>query len=264
LNTGKERDAETGLDYFGARYFSGAQGRFTSPDAPLVDQRPEDPQSWNLYSYVRNNPLRFVDRTGRTCVTSGNVTEDNGDGKGCAAIQNQNLTVTDTQDKVWLNSDTNAVQRGDIDMSGRSDAIHDPTPGALATAAQFMYPRAATAVQCLTGNCSASNVAMAMIPGVRRVKPVNLPAWRTIAIDIEHILSGHTAGGARVSVIKSLFPASMTEGQIEAAVREAYRFGEKVATQGERVVVRGQSGGLTIEMYVNTTTRSIETAYPKF
>jgi RHS repeat-associated protein len=30
--TGKERDAETGLDYFGARYMSSAQGRFTSPD----------------------------------------------------------------------------------------------------------------------------------------------------------------------------------------------------------------------------------------
>jgi RHS repeat-associated protein len=36
--TSKERDAETGLDYFGARYFSGAQGRFTSPDPPLLDQ----------------------------------------------------------------------------------------------------------------------------------------------------------------------------------------------------------------------------------
>lgn len=32
--TGKERDWEAGLDYFGARYFSGAQGRFTSPDSP--------------------------------------------------------------------------------------------------------------------------------------------------------------------------------------------------------------------------------------
>jgi RHS repeat-associated protein len=35
--TGKERDAETGLDYFGARYFSSAQGRFTSPD-PTADR----------------------------------------------------------------------------------------------------------------------------------------------------------------------------------------------------------------------------------
>ena len=56
--------AETGLDYFGARYFSGAQGRFTSPDTPLIDQFLDDPQSWNLYAYARNNPLKYVDRTG--------------------------------------------------------------------------------------------------------------------------------------------------------------------------------------------------------
>jgi len=68
--TGKERDAETGLDYFGARYFSGAQGRFTSPDKPFADQRAQDPQSWNLYSYVRNNPLRYVDETGQGAVAA--------------------------------------------------------------------------------------------------------------------------------------------------------------------------------------------------
>jgi RHS repeat-associated protein len=67
--TGKERDAETGLDYFGARYFSGAQGRFTTPDwsakpepIPYADLR--DPQSLNLYAYVRNNPLSRTDPTG--------------------------------------------------------------------------------------------------------------------------------------------------------------------------------------------------------
>jgi RHS repeat-associated protein len=62
--TRKERDAETGLDYFGERYFSSAQGRFTSPDAPFNDQHPEDPQSWNLYAYGRNNPFLYVDPTG--------------------------------------------------------------------------------------------------------------------------------------------------------------------------------------------------------
>jgi RHS repeat-associated protein len=67
--TGKERDAESGLDYFGARYFSSAQGRFTSPDKPFADQHPEDPQTWNLYSYVRNNPLSNIDADGRqTCA----------------------------------------------------------------------------------------------------------------------------------------------------------------------------------------------------
>lgn len=74
--TGKERDSETGLDYFGARYFSGAQGRFTSPDVPLVDQRAQDPQSWNLYSYGRNNPLKYTDPTGRCSKASGGYTDE--------------------------------------------------------------------------------------------------------------------------------------------------------------------------------------------
>ncbi len=72
--TGKERDSETGLDYFGARYFSSAQGRFTSPDKPLIGQQEIDPQSWNLYTYVRNNPLRYTDPDGldyHVCVDNG-------------------------------------------------------------------------------------------------------------------------------------------------------------------------------------------------
>ncbi len=63
--TGKERDGESGLDYFGARYFGSSLGRFTSPDAPFADQQVQDPQSWNLYAYTTNNPLTYVDPTGR-------------------------------------------------------------------------------------------------------------------------------------------------------------------------------------------------------
>jgi RHS repeat-associated protein len=63
LYTGKERDTESGNDYFGARYYSSAMGRFMSPDRP-VDQHTEDPQSLNLYSYVRNRPLTSTDPTG--------------------------------------------------------------------------------------------------------------------------------------------------------------------------------------------------------
>ena len=64
--TAKERDAETGLDYFGARYYSGAHGRFTSPDwsatpQPVPYANLSDPQTLNLYSYVRNNPLSKSD-----------------------------------------------------------------------------------------------------------------------------------------------------------------------------------------------------------
>jgi uncharacterized protein RhaS with RHS repeats len=52
------------LDYFGFRYFSSPQGQFTSPDYPFVDQHAGDPQSWNLYAYARNNPLRYIDPLG--------------------------------------------------------------------------------------------------------------------------------------------------------------------------------------------------------
>jgi RHS repeat-associated protein len=64
LFTGKERDAETGLDYFGARYLASGVGRFTSVDPLMSTGKPADPQSWNRYSYTRSNPLRFVDPEG--------------------------------------------------------------------------------------------------------------------------------------------------------------------------------------------------------
>ncbi len=79
LFTGKLRDGwgESQLDYFGVRYYSPLQMRFTTPDAPFADQYPEDPQSWNLYTYARNNPLRYVDPTGYAfcSYSSGDVPE---------------------------------------------------------------------------------------------------------------------------------------------------------------------------------------------
>jgi len=67
--TGKERDAETGLDYFGARYYGNWLGRWMSPDwaakpeaVPYSDLG--DPQSLNLYSYVRNVPTSRADPDG--------------------------------------------------------------------------------------------------------------------------------------------------------------------------------------------------------
>ncbi|MGI8732810.1 MAG: RHS repeat-associated core domain-containing protein, partial [Pyrinomonadaceae bacterium] len=62
--TSKEQDIETGLDYFEARYYASSQGRFTSPDDFFKDSQPEDPQSWNKYAYVRNNPLQLIDPSG--------------------------------------------------------------------------------------------------------------------------------------------------------------------------------------------------------
>src|SRR5262249_47293231 len=66
--TGHSRDGETTEDYFGARYYASPFGRFTSPDLIFADHQPDQPQSWNLYGYVRNNPLRYKDPDGRATV----------------------------------------------------------------------------------------------------------------------------------------------------------------------------------------------------
>lgn len=61
----KERDNETGLDYFISRYHSPLQGRFTGVDPSLESAEPGVPQSWNRYLYVLNNPLILVDPDGK-------------------------------------------------------------------------------------------------------------------------------------------------------------------------------------------------------
>jgi RHS repeat-associated protein len=76
----KERDNETGLDFFEARYFCSTQGRFTSPDEfaggpvelfavaaavnPTFFADLTNPQSLNKYQYCYDNPLRYVDSNG--------------------------------------------------------------------------------------------------------------------------------------------------------------------------------------------------------
>ena len=67
--TGKERDAESGLDYFGARYYASSMGRWASVDwatkpTPIPFATLANPQSLNLYSYVGNDPLSERDSDG--------------------------------------------------------------------------------------------------------------------------------------------------------------------------------------------------------
>jgi RHS repeat-associated protein len=67
--TGKERDAESGLDHFEFRSYASTMGRWMSPD-PRGNSVADfaNPQSWNMYSYVLNNPLKYVDPFGLDCA----------------------------------------------------------------------------------------------------------------------------------------------------------------------------------------------------
>jgi RHS repeat-associated protein len=71
--TGKQRDSESTLDYFGARYYSSGQGRFMTPDYeddddespyPMANASISNPQTLNLYGYVENNPANKADPDG--------------------------------------------------------------------------------------------------------------------------------------------------------------------------------------------------------
>jgi RHS repeat-associated protein len=117
--TGKERDAATGLDFFGARYFSGPQGRFTSPDPIVVTPlRLEDLQLLNAYVYARNNPFKFLDPDGRDIY----LANDTGEGRKKA------LT---TMTKNLLNART---KQPPLDARLRRYApAHQPQPRALST-----------------------------------------------------------------------------------------------------------------------------------
>ncbi len=83
--TGKERDTESGLDYFGARYYASIMGRFMSPDwstkiEPVPYSKLDNPQTLNLYAYVGNNPLSLTDSDGHQ--------DDAGDHVVCAGNSN--------------------------------------------------------------------------------------------------------------------------------------------------------------------------------
>jgi RHS repeat-associated protein len=69
--TDQELDPETGLYYYGARYYDPTIGRFISPDTIVPDY--SDPQSLNRYSYVRNNPLGYIDPDGHEDYDAGMV-----------------------------------------------------------------------------------------------------------------------------------------------------------------------------------------------
>jgi len=75
--TGDEHDSETDLEHTWFRKYSSSLGRWTSPDpAGLAAVNPANPQSWNRYSYVLNNPQRAIDPFGLDCV----FLNDSGDG----------------------------------------------------------------------------------------------------------------------------------------------------------------------------------------
>jgi len=138
-STGKERDAESGNDYFGARYYASSMGRMMSPDNGS-DQHPADPQSWNLYSYARNNPLVMVDPSGNYVCGSAMTTAQ------CDSFQSDLANAQTAANKIKASKGADSTEYKDaqraIDSYGGRDVANGVTINVGATGG---YPGITTA-----------------------------------------------------------------------------------------------------------------------
>jgi RHS repeat-associated protein len=138
--TGKERDSESGNDYFGARYYASSMGRWLSPDwsakeEPVPYAKLDNPQSLNLYQYVLNNPLIAADDDGHEIIF---ITS------GPGALKNEQ-TVRDSVTALLANPNTNGYlnqfvgnapgtpdivfMNGDLSAGDSKTFAPDGTPG---------------------------------------------------------------------------------------------------------------------------------------
>jgi len=136
LFSGKERDSESGNDYFGARYYAATSGRFLSPDwsakaEPVPYSKLDDPQSLNLYAYVRNNPVGSIDADGHNCQGSNASTIacklDNGPHNvyhGEGQLQPKDSAQQQNTGNVVYN-ETGGLRPKAKDGSGSSQNLHD-------------------------------------------------------------------------------------------------------------------------------------------
>ncbi len=114
--TGKERDTESGNDYFGARYYASSMGRFMSPDpSQLYYADPSNPQSFNLYSYGQNNPLINIDPTGMDCI---HVNVDTGKYEGFERGDCDNSTEEKANSGQYVDGTVSSITTSTGDANG--------------------------------------------------------------------------------------------------------------------------------------------------
>jgi RHS repeat-associated protein len=151
LFTGKERDSESGNDYFGARYYASTMGRFMSPDwsaklMPVPYAKLDNPQTLNLYAYVGNNPLSRIDADGHYEISCGSGS------KNCNQKELDRINKQIAKDQVSKNKaraaaagaygglgEKNGVIISVVDQPDSKNANVNGTTGAQAGTPGFAY-----------------------------------------------------------------------------------------------------------------------------
>jgi len=126
--TGKEYDAETGLYYYGARYYDPVIGRFLSVDP--AGGKSEMPQTWNRYIYTLNNPYKYVDPDGRWVWginVGGSFTARGMKGGGSTAFlldSKGNFSVVTTQE-AGAGAGKSGGLFNNLVLGGKETTVHD-------------------------------------------------------------------------------------------------------------------------------------------
>jgi RHS repeat-associated protein len=251
--TGKERDGESGLDYFGARYLSSAQGRFTSPDEPFADQYPEEPQSWNLYTYGRNNPLRFTDPDGH-CTADGETHNF----IWCAA---HSFGIVQTYKEQVADARTNLSQMHGFTISGQ-------TPAEIA--------KSGSAQQVLAAQKQVDSFLLGVAVDSIALCPRGVSCGVALGEGDEfenladtkgtvHVLEGDSTGGGHAPGLgisgKSEFPAGWSNEKIMHNISDiATDPKSRVQKLGKTTIIEGSRDGVDIKVVVRDG--RIVTGYP--
>jgi RHS repeat-associated protein len=263
LFTGKERDPESGLDNFGARYDSSSMGRFMSPDPDNLSgilHMDDDPQSWNGYSYVRNNPLNLTDPTGTVFCRAANDAE-----------QKQGVSqVCDVTDAQYVNSSKD--QRAAYDKAGYTHFDCSCDSGADKDAWQHRNGNVSTD---WIGNGLVFGAALAGLEGLfypqlhppKAPTPAPQPTLVNLADQkaTTHILDGDATGGGHAPGTgmpgKSEFPANWSRDRIMDAISDvATDPASKTTTAGRTTLVDGTRDGVNIRVVIRDN--RIVTGYP--
>jgi RHS repeat-associated protein len=260
--TGKQRDSESGLDNFGARYNSSSMGRFMSPDPDNISgvlHMDDDPQSWNAYSYVRNNPLNLTDPTGTVFCSAAGA----GDPEGVTQ-------VCDVTDADYVNS--SKEQQAAYDKAGYTHFDCSCDTGADKDAWQNRNGNVSTD---WIGNGLVFGAVFAGLEGLfypqlhpsrtptpsPQPEPVNLTDQKATT----HTLDGDATGGGHAPGTgipgKSEFPAGWSRDRIMDAISDvATDPASKTTTAGRTTLVDGTRDGVNIRVVIRDN--RIVTGYP--
>jgi RHS repeat-associated protein len=243
--TGKERDSESGLDYFGARYYKSAFGRFMTPDwsasataVPYAEFG--EPQSLNLYSYVRNSPVERADKDGHEA----GLCYSCGPGGTTVAPGDPNYPRSTTED---LHQDLNryGLIPGPAGMvANGASAIWswmsgDKRSAALSAAAAIPFERAAAPVWKL-GNCARGAI-------IEKMLGANLP--RNFPV-IDKLVNGVATS------IKSLDLTAKSYQNIKTLTSKIDGYVDKLAS------FKGASGGGGTVTAAEISSKELQLAVP--